>query len=450
MDTDFLGVKIDSVEQNTPAYRAGLRAGDWLRTVDSQPIRDALDLMYSMPSDGSLIEWVDNATHTLQSCRLEMYAGEDFGVQLSDLTIKQCINKCLFCFVRQLPKGLRRELYIKDEDFRLSFLYGNYITGSNLSDDDISRIIEQRLAPLYISVHATDHEVRSTILGIPSEKSEILPLLHRFMKAGISFHTQIVLCPDINDGLVLEKTIADLLTFAPALLSIAVVPVGLTSCRKQLPQLKPVDETYAKQHLASFKKLSQKAAKSFGSEILYFSDEFYILAEKRPPLYSSSKEFPQLENGVGMYARFYRGLSSGLRKFKDDKNCSKMTKRISLITGKLGTFVLSEFVEKMKLEFPNIHLIVLDVKNSLFGSCVTVSGLIPGNDILHAINDSPDSDCYIVPSNALRPEDLRFIDDLLFSDLLDATGKNILIGGDTALDLLDTIHSFLDKAAGNE
>ena len=270
------------------------------------------------------------------------------------------------------------------------------------------------------------------------------------MKAGISFHTQIVLCPDINDGLVLEKTIADLLTFAPALLSIAVVPVGLTSCRKQLPQLKPVDETYAKQHLASFKKLSQKAAKSFGSEILYFSDEFYILAEKRPPLYSSSKEFPQLENGVGMYARFYRGLSSGLRKFKDDKNCSKMTKRISLITGKLGTFVLSEFVEKMKLEFPNIHLIVLDVKNSLFGSCVTVSGLIPGNDILHAINDSPDSDCYIVPSNALRPEDLRFIDDLLFSDLLDATGKNILIGGDTALDLLDTIHSFLDKAAGNE
>lgn len=294
------GVRIECIKPQSSAQRAGLKEGDIILSINRHSIKDILDLMYY--SDENVLKVTvlrENKKHTYI---IEKYY-EPLGIEVEPFRIKRCRNKCLFCFVEQLPKGLRKSLYVKDEDYRASFLYGNYITLTNLKNEDYNRIKKLFLSPLYISVHATDTEVRNQLLG-NYEAPPILIELKKLAKNKIRMHTQIVLCPGINDGDVLEKTILDLYKFYPYVSSIAVVPVGLTKYHKN--NLKPVTKSKAEEVINLVEAFQNRFKKKHGIAIVYLADEFYIKAQKNFPQSSIYDDFPQIENGVGMVPLFIK------------------------------------------------------------------------------------------------------------------------------------------------
>lgn len=408
--------QIHHVEPQSPAERIGLRAGDRLQSIDGHAIHDTLDLMFHAPASTSWVEW-DDETATHHRKQLKAFPGEHHGITLEEIAIGQCRNQCLFCFVHQLPKGLRKPLYIKDEDYRLSFLYGNYITGTNLTDDDISRIIEQRLSPMYISVHATDTATRSRLLGTPEEHCDVLSLIAKLAAANIKIQAQIVLCPGINDGAMLTQTLHDLAQFASAIDTVAIVPLGLTCHRSKLPQLQPITKEYVLRELPAMQKVAKEIKKKLLRDFALFSDEFYLIADLKPPMYSGQREFPQLDNGVGMVARFYKDASYWLNSLKNYE--LKEPARIALLTSVLGAKVLENFIAKANAANSNYHFTAIPITNTLLGETVTVSGLLCGNDFKNAIVANPGYNAYLIPSNALRNDDEIFLDDMTFDQLIE-------------------------------
>src|SRR5262245_62995337 len=301
------GVVIAAVRQRTPAAAAGLRPGDRVLAINGHPLRDAIDFHFESAEPRLRLRLVREGHE--RGAILERH-GADWGLELEPpkpSEIATCANKCVFCFIHQLPRGMRKSLYVKDDDFRLSFLHGNYITLTDLDEDELLRIETQRLSPLYVSVHATDPELRHRLLGQPRVKRDLLPVMERLARAGIRMHAQIVLCPDWNDGAQLDRSVHELARLHPGVTSTAVVPVGLTRHRERLPRLRPVSDDEARALVRSIEAWQAEFLASLGTRFVWAADELYLQGGMALPAAHAYEGFSIAEDGIGLVRRFADG-----------------------------------------------------------------------------------------------------------------------------------------------
>lgn len=425
------GLLIESVVKGSIAEEEGIEAGDRLIAIDGHKIRDLIDYHYWCDDDQLILD-IKKPDDTILECELELSYGSPLGLVFKAPDPARCRNNCLFCFVHQLPKGLRRTLYVKDEDYRLSFLYGNYVTLANITKNDVARIKKQRLSPLYISVHATDPKLRDELLGRTGVQP-VLELLKDLADAGITMHTQVVLCPGFNDGAALCKTVADLAELYPFIASLAIVPVGLTKHRRNLPLLTPVTTAYAAEFLASWQPLAEQYAKEKGEPFLFFADEFFLKAGVQFPPISSYGDFPQLENGVGMISLFRDEAARVLRSARRVKFAKAV-----VVTGVSAFPEITSFLKRLSRK-TGVEFSPVAVENSLFGPSVTVTGLVAGRDIIASLRGSETGQVVIVPDVMLKEGEGIFLDDLSITDLERELNLRVLVCDSSPAGLYDLI-----------
>lgn len=401
---------INHIIEGSIAHEAGLRKGDVLLSVNNNPIADVIDYMYYSKDDVLNIKIQRNEkTHAFKIKNKEQTS---IGIELKPFKPKLCNNKCIFCFVSQLPRGMRKTLYVRDDDYRLSFLFGNYITLTNLSAKEKKRIISQKLSPLYVSVHATDREIRKKMLGNPNAP-DILKEVRDLTVNKIKIHAQIVLCPGLNNGEVLVNTVKDLQKFYPYVASIAVVPVGLTKHKKQ--QMKRVGKEEALSVIESMKKLRQRFKKRHGDPIVYLADELYVKAGIPFPSLKDYGDLPQIENGVGLIPDFM----SSMKRLKLPKKIEP--RNVAVFTGVSFMPYLEEFVKKLR-SIQGLNLDVFKVENRFFGPTVTVTGLLTGKDILKTVVGKTRAEYLLVPNVALREGSDVFLDNITLKDMEETLG----------------------------
>ena len=401
-------VVIESVEPQSYAAELGLAAGDRLLTINDHDIDDIVDYHRHIEKEHLSLEILRNDGEVWEF-DLTKESLEEFGLGIEHPQPRQCRNQCQFCFVHQLPKGMRHTLYIKDEDYRFSYLYGSYMTLTNLDEGDLQRITRDQLSPLYISVHATDHLVRSKLLGV--DIPEILPLIERLTTAGIELHCQIVLCPGLNDGAVLNQTIEELAQFYPKVMSLAVVPVGLTKHRQRLPRLKKLCREDAIAAISRVRHYQNLLLDKNGSRFVFAADELYLQAQEPFPPYSSYETFSQIENGVGMIIRFRQQGEDVLAEAEPLE-----LNRVTLVTGTSFQFELEQFAQQLSKK-TTVELSVVAIKNNFFGQDVTVAGLITGDDLIAQLEKLDLGDGVILPDVMLKDQDGLFLDDVVVDDI---------------------------------
>jgi putative radical SAM enzyme (TIGR03279 family) len=425
------GIEIENILPNSLAKKSGLLPGDVLLSINSHPLNDIVDFMFYKSSGKLEIEFKRKGSY--KKMQIATIDEGNLGLTLKPFKIKTCNNHCLFCFVKQLPKGLRKSLYIKDEDYRMSFLYGNYITITNLSMNDRKRIIDQRLNPLYVSVHTTNKSLRNKILG-NSRASDIMKELKYFSDRKIRMHIQIVLCPGFNDKKELQSTIKDIHKFYPYVSSIAVVPVGLTKHRKL--HLNPVTKEDALRTIEIVESFQKKFKKKHGDPVVYCSDEFYIKAELPFPKLKDYGNLPQLENGVGMVPLFINQS----KKIKIPETFLKKKKFLTF-TGVSFYPFLKKFIKRLS-EKENIQINVIPIENKFFGTSITATGLLTGRDVIKALHDNTDSyELLIAPNNVLKEDEDVFLDNVSLKDIEEAIGLKTVRTDGTPQGLIDTIAS---------
>jgi putative radical SAM enzyme (TIGR03279 family) len=409
------GLEIEDIRPDSRAAGSGLMRGDVILSVNSHKLHDPVDFMFYSSEDRLTIELKRDGI--VKNLRLTRESGKDIGIVFKPFRVMQCRNNCIFCFVNQLPRGLRKTLYVKDEDYRMSFLYGNYITLTSLSAEDRRRISEQRLSPLYISVHSTDKTIRNRLLG-NAKAPDIIKELKFLTDNKIRLHAQIVLCPGHNDGEELSKTINDLYRFYPYILSIAVVPVGLTMHRRQT--LQPVEKENAKAALQLIKSFQKRFMKKHGDPLVYGADELYIKAETSFPSLREYGELPQIENGVGMVPQFMNQV----RKFKFPKTTCPKRKALTF-TGISFYPFLQKFTGRLA-EKEAFEIDVVPVENRFFGNSITVTGLLTGRDVIRELSDRMDShEIILVPDVVLKSGEDIFLDDISLGDMEKSLGTPV-------------------------
>jgi putative radical SAM enzyme (TIGR03279 family) len=409
------GLEIEDIRPDSRAAGSGLMRGDVILSVNSHKLHDPVDFMFYSSEDRLTIELKRDGM--VKNLRLTRESGKDIGIVFKPFRVMQCRNNCIFCFVNQLPRGLRKTLYVKDEDYRMSFLYGNYITLTSLSAEDRRRISEQRLSPLYISVHSTDKTIRNRLLG-NAKAPDIIKELKFLTDNKIRLHAQIVLCPGHNDGEELSKTINDLYRFYPYILSIAVVPVGLTMHRRQT--LQPVEKENAKAALQLIKSFQKRFMKKHGDPLVYGADELYIKAETSFPSLREYGELPQIENGVGMVPQFMNQV----RKFKFPKTTCPKRKALTF-TGISFYPFLQKFTGRLA-EKEAFEIDVVPVENRFFGNSITVTGLLTGRDVIRELSDRMDShEIILVPDVVLKSGEDIFLDDISLGDMEKSLGTPV-------------------------
>jgi len=409
-------LEIVNVLPGSTAARLGLQPGDSIVSINGDDIHDVIDFQFSA-ADERLCLVVQKQGGRKKTLTVDKEPDDNLGLDLSPLHIKRCRNKCIFCFVDQMPAGCRKSLYVKDDDFRASFLYGNYITLGALSESDWTRIFRQRLSPLYISVHSTEPDLRAFILN-NKQASDIMSGLKRLAAGGIRMHTQIVLSPGINDGSHLQRTVEDLAGLFPAVSSIAVVPVGLTASRKGLFPLRSFTRSEARAVIEDMKRLGARYKKRFGTRLVFASDEFYVKAGEAVPPARYYEDFPQRENGVGMVAEFLRDVG------RTRLPAKVAPVRATLVTGVSFSRILKKVMDRLN-EIEGVSLRQITVKNLFFGTTVTVAGLLTGGDILHALRGKQLGDMVLIPGNALKDEDDVFLDGMRLDQLREKLAVNI-------------------------
>ncbi len=426
-ESSSLGVAVEKVEDGSIAQEVGIEPGDRLLAINEREVEDALDYRYlsSQVSQDLSLKLAKNSGE-LWEIEIEKEEDEDLGLELEPIQTRICKNNCIFCFVHQLPRGkqVRRTLRVKDEDFRLSFLFGHYLTLTNLSEKDFQRIFEQRLSPLYVSVHATAPKLRQYLLQ-NRQPDDLLGNIRRLNQGGIQLHTQIVLMPGINDGAHLERSIHDLLQFHPHVMTLSIVPVGLTDHRRGLPKLTPVDAEHARATIAHVSEIQKRIRESHGTPFCFLGDEFYILASHPIPPRSHYGDFPLVENGVGM-----------VRRFKDEfrKQIHREWKplptpiRGTVVTGKIFHPILQDCTETMNAVLGTDLRCDL-VENRYFGGGITVAGLLTGSDIHATLNGRVHGDFVVIPSESITGADGLFLDDWVRTDLERRLGVPVRGGG---------------------
>lgn len=411
-------MKIISVKRGSQAEEKGLKAGDRVVEVNGGPARDYIDLMFY----GSEERVSFRIHRSLHEFVVYLNGEEDFGVEFEPFKMKTCHNRCIFCFIDQNPPGMRKDIYCKDEDYRMSFLYGSYISLTGLQEEEFQRIVSQRLSPLYVSVHATDPAARLKLLGI--KKNDLLmENIERLVRAGIALHCQVVVCPGINDGEILKRTLTDLHSWHPGILSVAVVPVGLTKHREGLFPLEPVRQGDARSIIKIADTLNTAYRAESGAGFVYCTDELYIRAGLAIPGEGYYDEFPQFENGVGMVRDFLDSIADIEHKLGDSAGHAG---QYVLVTGVLMFPYIADLAERLST-LPGMRARAVKVTNRFYGDSVTVSGLLTGEDIQSALEEVAPHETVVLPPNCLNDSG-AFLDDLTPADISDALGVTVMKG----------------------
>ena len=400
-------VRVSRVRPHSIAAELGIVAGTELKSVNGRELADFLDWEFLTAEDELVVE-ARLPTGEEVVYEIERPEGEAMGVDLEPPTIRRCANRCEFCFIEGLPKGLRKPLYIRDDDYRLSFAYGNFATLSNLKDRDFERILEYRLSPLYVSVHATPWEARKVLLNNP-RVPDIVAQLRRLTDGGIQFHGQMVVVPGLNDGEVLEQSLADLWSFGDACISVAMVPVGLTQF-SHLYTGKSMDRAKASELLATAERWGARARQERGHQWVYGSDELYLLAGRDLPPVEFYGDLPQVENGVGSVALLRARVEQGLGDLP-----WLGQKRIGVVTGTSMAPLMPELIEKIESK-TGAEIVLIPSENSLFGATTTTAGLLVGADITRALEGRNDLDLALIPAETINDNGV-FLDDQRFEEL---------------------------------
>lgn len=395
------------------AVEVGLEPGDRLISVDGESIRDIIDLSFAL-SDESVELLIEKANGEQEILEIEKEYDEDLGIEFESAVfdgVRRCANKCIFCFVDQMAPGMRESLYVKDDDYRLSFLYGNFVTLTNTMPEDIDRIRRLHLSPLYISVHTTNGTLREKMLN-NKNAGKIMEHLDTLITSGIEMHTQIVLCPDINDGEELEKTISDLYSLHPNVISMAIVPVGLSRYRENCYSLQVFSPEQALNVITLVEKWQQKCRKKSGTSFVYLSDEFYINAGHPIPEYDVYDGFPQLENGIGLVRNF-------LHEWEQTPITTtgyESAHHIDVVCGISAQKILGPLLESIQIT--NLAIRVIPIENDFFGNDISVSGLLTGQDIIKQLTQIDGTRTgVIIPGVALKKGEGVFLDNMTLEEV---------------------------------
>ncbi len=428
-----VSVEIRSVINGSPVSGKGIKPGDVLVTVNGHEIEDVLDYMFYSSERIVKIGVISNGEKKTFTVRKNEY--DDLGLEFETFLMdkkQSCCNKCIFCFIDQMPPGMRETLYFKDDDARLSFLQGNYVTLTNLDQKDIDRIIKMKLA-INISVHTTNPELRCMMMN-NRFAGEKLDYLRQFAEAGISMNCQIVLCPGINDGAELERTLADLGKLMPNIQSIAVVPVGLTKFREGLYPLTLFDREGAGKTIDLIEKFQKDFLEKYDTRLVFPADEFYITAERELPPAEFYEDYSQYENGVGMMRSLIDEFENAA---EDAENVGNSD--VSIVTGELAYKFIAEMVEKVREKWHNINCRVYKIRNDFFGETITVTGLITARDIIEQLKDKPLGDTLLISSSMIKADEDIFLDDLSINDVENALGVKIRKVSNDGYELFDAI-----------
>lgn len=399
---------ISNVRKHSLAEKAGIQHGEKLCSVNGCNVQDIIDLSF-LTSDEVVELEIENAAGAKRLVQIEKYPDEDLGLEFESAVfdkVRTCYNNCIFCFVDQMIPGMRPGLYVRDDDYRLSFLYGNFITLTNMRDEDFDRIIRTHLSPLYISVHATDPDVRCKMMN-NRFAGQLMEKINRLLEAGIQIHTQIVCCPGYNDGEVLKRTFADLYALHPGVLTMAVVPVGLTKHREHLHPMRTFTPQEAAEIVDAVSGWQKQCREETGKSFVYLGDEFYLLAGKELPPSEYYDGFPQLENGIGLTRNFLNEWDMALKTLQYADGAEQAV----IPVGESAFRVLQPMMEAFNRQYSTKHSFV-SVKNLFFGGHVNVTGLLTGGDILAAVKDS---ERLILPGVVINNDNL-FLDDMSLDD----------------------------------
>lgn len=415
---------IARVDPDSPAARLGLESGDVVEAINGRPLTDILEYRFQVAGDYLTMD-VLKPDGQRRHLEIGLTFDEDFGLDFDDPLFDEvytCDNKCVFCFVHQSPKKMRRSLYIMDDDFRLSFWHGHFVTLTNLAEGDLDRIIEQGMSPLNVSVHATEDDLREFLMGTPKARG-VMPALRRLIDAGIELNTQLVLSPGINDGEHLDRSLADLASLHPGVVTISAVPVGLTRHRQKLYPLQPYDREGARRTLAQIEAWQDRLLADLGTRLVFAADEFYSVAGRPVPPAGAYEGYPQLENGIGL-----------LRKFIDEAAAVDsllperlpQPRRLTAVTGVSASTTVSAIVDRLnRIDGLRVDLVV--VENEYYGHTVTVAGLLTGQDVAAALKGRDLGETVFLPEVMFREgaDQQGTLDDWDIQDLSQALGRPV-------------------------
>lgn len=424
------------VEKNSIADEMGIEPGDVLIDINGKSVQDVFDYRYLiqdeflevgiLKSDGE--EWI---------LEIEKDEFDDIGIVFEKGLMdkaKSCSNKCIFCFIDQLPKGMRDSLYFKDDDSRLSFLQGNYVTLTNMKQEDLDRVIFYHLSPINISVHTTNMELRKFMIKNPNSV-KLMDYLEQLNKAGIEMNYQIVLCKGVNDGDELDRTINDLSRFIPNGVCVAVVPLGMTKYREGLHPFELYNKAEAQNIIKQIEKWQKKFKKEFGTKFVFAADEFYLTAEAEIPNADFYEGFPQLEDGIGMISLMREEFDNYFTEITPDSK----KRHVTLATGKSAFNFISGLCRKIEKKFVNTNIDVYLIENDFFGKNITVSGLLTGTDIINQLKNKTVSDYLLIPENSLRSNDTVFLDDIDIKDLEKELNTKVIISPSDGREFINNI-----------
>lgn len=430
-----MAVRITSVEPGSPARRARIHKGDTLISINGNAITDVLDYRFYMTDEHLEILLCDQEKK-LRTVVVEKDEYDDLGLEFETYLMDRqmgCKNACIFCFVDQTPPGMRKSLYFKDDDTRMSFLFGNYTTLTNLKEGDIQRIIKMHISPINISIQTMNPALRVQMMKNPFA-GESLKFVRMLTEGGIKINTQIVLCPGYNDGEQLEYSLSELAKLGPNVQSIAVVPVGLTRYREKLTPLRGFFPQEAVEVVKTMERWGEYFCKEYGTRTAYASDEFYILAGKDFPPYEFYEDFAQLENGVGMMTLMQHDFTQALKEAQLEQ--SPAAHRCTIATGQLAYPMMQDFAERVQQAFPQVQVQVKKIRNDFWGPTITVAGLITGQNLLAQLEGLDLGSELLIPANMLRHEQDRFLDDLTLEQVQETLGVPVLPVENDAFELL--------------
>jgi len=429
---------IRAVDPHSPAQRAGIRPGEALTHINGRPVVDVLDYKF-YGYDPRLELTLRERDGSTRKVRVRKQEGEDLGLEFETYLMdgaRSCANRCIFCFVDQMPPGMRKSLYFKDDDARLSFLLGNYLTLTNLSPREVQRIIDLRISPINISVHTTDPALRAEMLRNP-RAGEGIEIMRRFASRGITMNCQIVSCPGINDGPALDRTLADLAGMFPAVNSVSVVPVGVTKFRAGLYPLKTYGKDSAAALIGQVEAFAARHLEEKGTRLVWCSDEFYLLAGREPPPEEYFEDFTQLDNGVGMLTLLAQEFRRALELAEEDELEGAVP--FSVATGVSAAPFLARLVDMARAKCGTIKGTVYPIANKFFGETITVAGLVTGGDLIAQLRGKDLGNRLLLPSSMLRAGERVFLDDVTLDDVERELGVPAVPVAQDGYELLDAM-----------
>lgn len=427
---------IKDIVPGSIAEEMEIESGDYLVSINDEEIKDILDYKFQI-FDEYITLVIEKKNGEEWDLEIEKEANEDLGIIFPEQLIEKprsCANKCIFCFMDQLPDKVRNTLVFKDDDFRLSFITGNYVTLTNSGYKDLDRIIRYHLSPINISVHATDPEVRSMMLNNKTAY-KVMEYIKYLTEHDIKINAQIVLCPNINDGKVLDKTIKELSEYAPNLQCIAIVPVGLTKYREGLYPLTVFDKEGASRTIDQINGWQAKFREKYGFNLVYLADEFYVKAEREIPEFKDYDDFPQLGDGIGMLAYFKKNFDSYLKRFKP----KKVNKVVSIASGKIVYNFMRARMDELEKKFEGLKINLYPIENTFFGPEITVTGLITGGDLITQLKDKELGEYLILCGDMLKDDADIFLDDVTLDEVKEKLNIEIKVNNDGGIGIIKDI-----------